>query len=1201
MRSKFLAFAALLTVCLAMLAPAALAADATFVGKLALITDPEVAKELGLSDDTKQKLLALIDKRESEAVAVAQKIRSLPAAKQAEQLAPFVAESEKLGLALLDDSQIAKLNKLRVAKEGMLGVLAPDIAGKLQITPEQQKEIDALLKQHKTSSTTGNEFQKRMARQVYDRKIAAVLNETQRASWEQLSGVPAGGGGGAPAPAPAAQASNGSAPATGSGQGGVTVERATAGAAQLNVNEDGLYRLSFEFTPWKSVLEYFAKQGGYSFATDIYPPGTLNYTDPKHYTAEQVIDILNLHLMTKGFILVKRENLLRLFDVDNNGPVPPEFVPQISPDELPERGQFELVTCQFQLNRWSPAEAETEIRKLLGRYGTIIVLGPARQVMVTDLGGKLRSIKKTIDAVEQPDAPKDDEFSLIRLNKLTPTEFLTTCRQLFGIPENQFATSDGALRLSINELDSVVYAYGKSAMIDRIKRLAKEIDQVSPTRAGPGGIQLVEQPQFGVYQIMFADPAHVENVLRTLLAGNAPDMRIQLDPKSSKIAVWARRAQHEAIQAIINEMEQNGNVTEVIKLKKLDPQTAATGINQLFSSDPTGRTASSGLRVSPDAYNYTLTLSGTPAMVEAAKGWLAQMGELGGGASGNSYVGADGQRASRRVIPLSNRTIRNILDDAQSMWSSQRATLNVIDEVKKAAEAAKQETKDSGSKAGGKPAPTKDDITQSARKPAVLFVSEPPQAEPADEDAADEQAKPAEVPAVTEGTLPGHPEIKVQVTPAGIVISSDDLDALDEFQSLLQELVEADDRRGKRTETFPLRYKDAEIAYSMLKAMMDGGANVSSGLSGLSGNMFGGGGVGGLAGMLLGGGGGASSSAGGTVSGTASGTPATIVPDPNLNVLYITALPRDLDNIEQLIKLIDKEESDVPPEPMKRRFIPVQHAKAADVATIVREQFAGQIYSESGGQRGGGRGGDPAQALIMAALGGGNRGGRGGPGGGLLGRSNQPNLGEKPKMMISVATDSNALVVTAPDHLFNEVENFVKALDQEFENPDQSVAVVPLIRTNTDVAFQNLGAMLGPNATIVRVLPINNNNNRGGQNNQNRATTGASNNQGGNRQGGNQQLSQQGLQRLQQFNQGQGNRGGGGPQTFGGANQGGGNFGGRGGGTQGFGGGGNNFGGRSGGGPQTFGGGNRGGGSPQGGNFGGGNRGGGNTGGRGGR
>src|SRR5436190_22016347 len=84
------------------------AADSMFVGKLALIVDPEVAKELGLNDDVKAKLVELINSREKEAIDKVAKLKGQPAAKQAEAMAPFAAESEKLGLALPTDAQIAK-------------------------------------------------------------------------------------------------------------------------------------------------------------------------------------------------------------------------------------------------------------------------------------------------------------------------------------------------------------------------------------------------------------------------------------------------------------------------------------------------------------------------------------------------------------------------------------------------------------------------------------------------------------------------------------------------------------------------------------------------------------------------------------------------------------------------------------------------------------------------------------------------------------------------------------------------------------------------------------------------------------------------------------------------------------------------------------------------------------------------------------
>jgi hypothetical protein len=315
----------------------------------------------------------------------------------------------------------------------------------------------------------------------------------------------------------------------------------------------------------------------------------------------------------------------------------------------------------------------------------------------------------------------------------------------------------------------------------------------------------------------------------------------------------------------------------------------------------------------------------------------------------------------------------------------------------------------------------------------------------------------------------------------------------------------------------------------------------------------------------------------------------TITSDPRLNALYVQAMPRDLDTVEQFLQLIDQQSSPEPPEGNKPRFIPVLHGKAADVAQIVREVYAGRIVGDTTNRQ---QQINP-QEMILAAI----TGGRGGPRGGFGGRGNQQqSRGEEPKMTLSVAAESNSLVVGAPDYLFEEVKAFVEAMDVQNIVPDATVRVVNLKRANTELVDQSLRSMLGTNATVTRVLPATGSQllpgaARGGQpnNQQNR------NNQGGGQQRG-QQLDPATLARMQQgfnqFNQGQrgggpggnqfggnqfggrGGGGGGGPAIFFGGN----NFGGRGGQQGGFGGGGGtNFGGRGGGGGQQGGGGNFGG------------------------
>src|SRR5688572_11884682 len=110
------------------------AVDPEFVGVLALMSDPAVAKDLGLSEDVQKKLSDIVAKREDEAIQFALEIKDLPAAERKDKLAPFVAESEKLGLALLTDEQKTKLQQIRISKLGMKGLMEESIATQVGLT-----------------------------------------------------------------------------------------------------------------------------------------------------------------------------------------------------------------------------------------------------------------------------------------------------------------------------------------------------------------------------------------------------------------------------------------------------------------------------------------------------------------------------------------------------------------------------------------------------------------------------------------------------------------------------------------------------------------------------------------------------------------------------------------------------------------------------------------------------------------------------------------------------------------------------------------------------------------------------------------------------------------------------------------------------------------------------------------------------------
>jgi hypothetical protein len=166
-----------------------------------LALEQDVADRLELSAETRARLRRLVNEREDAAVEIVLAIKDLPPMVQTARLTPFVEESERLGFALLTLPQREKLRQIRLARDGMSALAEADLAASLNLSSEQQTMVRSLLDQRAVDLTRGGENERRITRAVYERKLASVLNESQRATWETLAGLSD-----APVKAPAAAA-----------------------------------------------------------------------------------------------------------------------------------------------------------------------------------------------------------------------------------------------------------------------------------------------------------------------------------------------------------------------------------------------------------------------------------------------------------------------------------------------------------------------------------------------------------------------------------------------------------------------------------------------------------------------------------------------------------------------------------------------------------------------------------------------------------------------------------------------------------------------------------------------------------------------------------------------------------------------------------------------------------------------------------
>ncbi len=185
----------------------------------------------------------------------------------------------------------------------------------------------------------------------------------------------------------------------------------------------------------------------------------------------------------------------------------------------------------------------------------------------------------------------------------------------------------------------------------------------------------------------------------------------------------------------------------------------------------------------------------------------------------------------------------------------------------------------------------------------------------------------------------GGADIVVQFTPAGMIIASEDLEALDAFQSLMESLAAPSSLQSELPTIVWLKYIEADVAAELISSVLGGSeGTISSAVDSVAGGI--GGGMLGLLGM---GGGGSSNAPTSKSVLTASGS-VNIVPDARLNALIIHASPVDMQMIELILEKIDRQESPEDIETVsKPMLIPVIYQSAKDVAEVVKSVFGDRI------------------------------------------------------------------------------------------------------------------------------------------------------------------------------------------------------------------------------------------------------------------
>ena len=823
-------------------------------------------------------------------------------------------------------------------------------------------------------------------------------------------------------------------------------------------------KLTFEFknTEWGKVIRWFADEAKLDLNMAVTPEGSFNYSSNGEFTLLQAMDVINSFLIREqGYILLRHANLIIVHDLNNE--IPPTMIETIPIKELDNRGEYELTQTEFDISGFDGGKFSGDIERLIreDQGGKQLLVQSSEVLFVRETGGRLRLIRKYLDMAKAIANGKTEAMKIVELKFITPEEVMTVATELIPLDDdNRFEADDEKLKVVVQSFGNKFILQGTSKTMKRFTDLVELLDKEADVDATAQGD--LAQPVTKRYPVA-ADRELILQVMRTMLAGTE-GLRLALAEEAGEIIAYATPEVHATIVEILNSLQSDSSDFQVIRLNDYDADSMIEILNKMYGiSEEAEPSPSQPVFMADPLYSDQLIARAKPTQLAAIKKLVESIdppiGE--GSAYDKNYLQLDyrGKQADLAIQliedtygALGRPNKLNIVRSKAAKEGIERIerrrddTPEGFDRVPRTDDSAPQtQPKAGGSESDTQPKQGEGENKQPAKKTGITkadFFSGR-QGLPVSFAVQDEDEEKPKSPQAKQGdvkTVDGAP-ILIRENSAGLMIVSDDLKALAEIKRLLDEQEEFLNRPSLPS-IIELKYRKAIEMKDLLEMFLGLQSGGSGGGGGGLGGMIGGlaqNAIGGMAGQMVGGllgGGGAGGDDGVVASDLLTGD-VRIDADALKNVLLVQANAVDLETIMEYINYFDTDSPEQAPQLDGRTYaIRINYRDATALSEVVKAQFPNRLNT---GKTQAPQANAQAQQMQMLQqlMRGGGRGGRGG--------GNQKTVEQsEPKMTVGVDVDMNAILVTGPEFLYEQVKALIEQLDTPDAQKDGSVVVVGL-------------------------------------------------------------------------------------------------------------------------------------------------------------
>jgi type II secretory pathway component GspD/PulD (secretin) len=399
---------------------------------------------------------------------------------------------------------------------------------------------------------------------------------------------------------------------------------------EVRPDERGLVQFNFVGQKWLDVLQWLAENSNMSLDWQELPGDYLNLTTQRPYTIPETRNLINQHLLARGYTLLSHGEVLSVVKIDN---LDPSLVPRVEPEELVERQPYEYVKVSFPLDWLLAEDAVEELKPMLSPNGKLTALKATNRLEAMDAVANLGDIYRVLKE-EQSGTGQERLVREFELKHSRAEHVVEQLHDLLGIekkssgpakpmtPDQMRAMQEAAKRaaeaakkggapakskpqvyLVANKRKNSILANAPPDVMAKIEQAIEAFDVPSDHAHS----LLRNMDRMHVYRLESVEP---EALIRTLdeLGDLDFDTQLEADEENNAIIAYASLADHLTIGALVQKLDRGGRRAEVIQLTELRAESVAEIIDFMMGGgkeEEEGRSRGGRSYYPWDRYRYS--------------------------------------------------------------------------------------------------------------------------------------------------------------------------------------------------------------------------------------------------------------------------------------------------------------------------------------------------------------------------------------------------------------------------------------------------------------------------------------------------------------------------------------------------------------------------------------------------------------------